>query len=833
MNKAVIMAGGFGTRLRPLSITIPKPMVPIINVPMMEHIVNLLKKHEVNDIVSVLYFQPEKITGYFEDGRDFGIKMNYVLAQVDFGTAGAVKNAQKHLDERFIIISGDVLTDFDLDKALNFHLMNKSMATILLTRMSKPLQYGIVLTDDDGKINKFLEKPSWGQVFSDTINTGIYILEPEVLDLIPEKTEFDFSKDLFPLMLDKGLPLYGYIADGYWRDIGNLNEYQNGQFDALHKKIPLQYRHSGNSGIHIGINPRIAATVKLQENVVVGNNVVIGEYAELRNCVIGDNVQIGMGSNLSGTTIWNNTIIEDFVQITDSVVCNDCKIQNNATIDENVFIADGCNIGQYSRLNSNIKLWPNKFVESHAVLSISLVQEEKWQKELFTDARISGISNIDINPEFGAKLGMAFGMTLGPNTKVICSRDPDRVSRIMKRVISAGLNSVGVNVDDLQETSIPQTRQELTTDKYAAGFHIRRSPRVNGHSDIILFSNDGRDISISDTKKIERYFLGEDIKKVHYDEVGRIQYPERSNETYKTRFLGALNCDVIAKRKFKILMDYSFGLASKNFPGILGKLGVEALSWNDYVDASRFHPDPWMSPSEDDETSKIMKSLGYELGFRLEAGSEKIALIDERGQWYSSMRLLTIVTKLFLETNKERAPFKIAVSIQASKEIDRIAAEYNVNVIRIQNSHSDMMQTTNDKDVLFVGGVFGGYIFSEFLRASDGMYTIAKILEMLAQTNMKISQLDEELPHRFVHKIEVECPWDLKGRVMRKAMEHSAGMERELIEGVKILFDDDSVLLLPTKEKPSFSIIGESSNYERAASLTKKYENYLLQWKVD
>ena len=214
MKKAVIMAGGFGTRLRPLTMSVPKPMVPLANKPMMGHIVDLLKRHGVSDMVSVLYFQPEHITNYFGDGSGHGIHMEYITAEADYGTAGAVKNAQEKLTERFIIISGDVLTDFDISAAVKFHEEHKAMATIVLTRVPQPLQYGIVMTSEEGRITRFLEKPSWGEVFSDTINTGIYILEPEVLDLIPAKTEFDFSKDLYPLMLQKQLPLFGYVAQG-------------------------------------------------------------------------------------------------------------------------------------------------------------------------------------------------------------------------------------------------------------------------------------------------------------------------------------------------------------------------------------------------------------------------------------------------------------------------------------------------------------------------------------------------------------------------------------------------------------------------------------------
>ena len=835
MNKAVIMAGGFGTRLRPLTMTIPKPMVPLSNSPMMEHIVNLLKKHDITDIVSVLYFQPDVITEHFLDGSAHGINMKYVLANADYGTAGAVKNAFEQLEnDSFIVISGDVLTDFDISKAIKFHKEKKAKATILLTRVTNPLQFGIVMTDDSGKITRFLEKPSWGQVFSDTINTGIYIFEPEVLDLIPYQEEFDFSKDLFPIMLKKEMPLYGYIAEGYWKDVGNLNEYQNGQTDALNGEVKLTVRGNSKDNYIIGDHSNIAPTAKINGNVIIGSESVIGDHAELRDCVIGNKVEIGSGCRLNGVTIWDNVVIDDFVEANDAVICNDCVIGENATISENVFISENCTIGRDAKLMPNIKLWPNKKVEIGATLFRSLVQEEKWLRELFTDARISGISNIEINPDFGTKLGAALGMAFGQNSTFLCSRDPDKLSRIMKRTITAGLSSVGVNINDLQLVSIPQTRQELRIGKDSAGLHVRRSPRNPDQTDIIIFNKEGRDISINKAKKIERYFYGEDIKRVHYEEVGLINYPERTNEIYVNRFLELLDVDAIQERKFKILMDYSYGLAASIFPYILGKLNTEALSLHDYVDASRYRPDPTMQMSgSNNEIEKIMRSLGYELGFQVEPGAEKISLIDERGRWYTPSRLLTIVTKLFLETNRDKEPYKIGISIVANNEVDIIAKEYNVEVVRVKNSHSDMMEATRPEDMLFVGGVWGGYIFSEFLFASDGMYSVGKILEMLAKTGVKISQLDESLPRRHQHIINVNCPWEYKGSVMRKAMEYSENMDRQLVEGVKIFKGNDSVLLLPSKELGSFQVIAEADTEENAIEAAKEYSALVEKWRDD
>lgn len=829
MNKAVIMAGGFGTRLRPLTMTIPKPMVSVLNVPMVEHIINLLKKHNVNDMVTLLYFQPESISNYFEDGSKWDVTMNYVQAMADYGTAGAVKNAYKYLNERFIIISGDVLTDFDLTAALNFHIEKKSKATLLLTRVTAPLQYGIVMTDKEGKITRFLEKPSWGQVFSDTINTGIYILEPEVLDLIPYQQDFDFSKDLFPLMLQKEMPLYGYIADGYWKDVGNLDEYQLAQFDSLYGKVKLHNNILSNN-IKIGDNCKIAESATFKGNNVLGDNVTIGENSEIKDCVLGNNVVIGNGSKLQGCMIWDGVQVGDFSEMYDDVICFDVKIGDFVNIQENVFIADNCVIGNNARLYSNIKLWPKKQVEDGSTLSRSLVQEEKWQRELFTDARISGISNIEINPEFGAKLGSALGLTFGKGMSIIASRDPDPVSRIMKRSITSGLLSVGVNVNDLQTISIPQTRQELRMGKYSGGFHVRKSPRNPQLIDIIIFSKDGRDISINDTKKIERYFFGEDIKRVQPEDVGIITFPERTNEIYQSRFLSSLDAGLISKRNFKLLIDYSFGLASTILPGLLGKLNTEVISLNNFVDGTRFHPDPDME-DDSDNTGRIMRSLGYELGFRLQPGAEKVSVIDERGFWYSSSRLSTIVTKLYLETHKHLEPYKIACSIVAPSEIEEIAKDYNVEVVRIKNSHSAMMDATLDEKVKYVTGIYGGFIFSDFLFASDGMFTIGQMLEMLAKTGFTLSKLDESLPKRYQVNLEAPVAWEYKGTVMRRAMEYSENYERQLVEGVKIFDRGDSVLLLPAKEKGAFNVIAESDSLEEAKRIASKYVELVKNWK--
>src|SRR5687768_5842013 len=207
------MAGGEGTRLRPLTSNAPKPMLPLVNEPMMEHIVRLLRLHGFDEIVVTVAFMANQIRTYFGDGSDFDVRMVYATEETPLGTAGSVRNAMQELTERFLVISGDVLTDFDLSAIVKSHDENQALATIGLVRVENPLEFGIVITRDDGSIERFLEKPSWGQVFSDTINSGIFVLEPEIFDHIEPGRPVAFSAEVFPALLDQGLPPFVPVAD--------------------------------------------------------------------------------------------------------------------------------------------------------------------------------------------------------------------------------------------------------------------------------------------------------------------------------------------------------------------------------------------------------------------------------------------------------------------------------------------------------------------------------------------------------------------------------------------------------------------------------------------
>jgi mannose-1-phosphate guanylyltransferase/phosphomannomutase len=269
--KAVIMAGGEGTRLRPLTANQPKPMLPVGNRPIMEHIVTHIRDHGFKDIVVTVQFLASQVRNYFGDGADMGVDLAYATEPTPLGTAGSVRNAAEMLGETFVVISGDALTDIDLDEVVGFHRRRGALATVVLKRMPNPLEFGIVIAGDDGRIERFLEKPHWGQVFSDTINTGIYVLEPEVFEHIPEGQPADFAGDVFPKLLDQGAPLFGFVADGYWEDVGSLEAYQRAHQDILDGKVRVDVRgFQVRPGVWLGEGAELDPDAVLTAPVLIG-----------------------------------------------------------------------------------------------------------------------------------------------------------------------------------------------------------------------------------------------------------------------------------------------------------------------------------------------------------------------------------------------------------------------------------------------------------------------------------------------------------------------------------------------------------------------------------
>ncbi|TAN61130.1 nucleotidyltransferase, partial [bacterium] len=744
--KCIIMAGGFGTRLRPLTNSLPKPMVPMANKPIIDHIIELLKLHSFKDLTALLYFQPEQIQNHLGDGSSFGVKVDYVSANVDYGTAGSVAYAmrQKPTGSTTLIISGDVLTDIDLAKAVAFHKKNKAIATIVLTRVENPLPFGIVITDKKGRIERFLEKPTWGEVFSDTINTGIYILEEEVLKFIPEGTEFDFSKNLFPLLLQNKKPIYGYTATGYWKDVGSLEEYRQANIDILNGmvKVNIPGDRVDNKHVWLGKGSRVDLTSKLEGSVVIGKDCRIASDVKLINTIIGDNAVIEDGAVIIDSVLWDNAKIRRAALLQENVIGSGTEISAGAHLGEGVIVSDHCLIGRNATVKANVKVWPHKVVEDDATLTSSLVWGQKWNKNIFSTYGVTGLANIELSPEFAARLGAAYGASLKAGSFVSTSRDGHKTSRMINRAIMTGILSTGVNVHDYGVTPMPVCRFLARGGSEVGGIHTRRSPFDPMLLDLKFFDNTGLDLHPGSEKTVERLFFREDFRRMPLEDTGEMVFPIHGFEYYQNGFMSAIDVKTIRKAKFKIVLDYSYGSSSRIFPVILGKLDCDVIALNANLDGSKTTKSAEEFQKSLEQLSTIVRSLGADAGFMLDAGGEKVFIVDDTGEILEDDTALNIVTLLTLKAKKASAKKGvIAVPVTASRAIENMARNYGFKVRRTKTSSRGLMEAATEDGIAFAGETTGGYIFPEFQPNFDGMYAIVKILEMLAASGARLHKL--------------------------------------------------------------------------------------------
>ncbi len=833
--KSIIMAGGFGTRLRPLTNNLPKPMVPMANRPIMEHIIELLKKNSITDLTALLYFQPEMISGYLGDGSRLGVKIDYITATVDLGTAGSVGSAMRRWKEEntTLVISGDVLTDLDINAAVEFHRKKKAAATIVLTRVENPLPFGIVITDKNGRIVRFLEKPTWGEVFSDTINTGIYILEKEVLDFLPEDREFDFSKELFPALLENKKPIYGYIAEGYWKDVGSLEEYRAANMDILQGKVRVSIAGNRIDGkdIWVGRDSRIDYTANLEGKVIIGENCRIEADVRISNSIIGSNAVIEEGAVIIDSVLWDNVKFARGAFAHENVIAGNTEICDRAHLSEGVIVSDHCKIGRNSTIKANVKVWPHKEVEDDAILASSLIWGEKWSKHVFSTYGVTGLANIELTPEFAAKLGAAYGASLKKGSTVSTSRDAHKTSRMINRAVMTGILSTGVNVHDYGVTPMPVCRFLARGGNEVGGIHTRRSPFDPKLLDLKFFDNKGLDLHSGYEKTIEKLFFREDFERVTIDETGEMVFPIHGLEYYQNGFMSTIDTEAIRKANFKIVLDYSYGSSTRIFPAILGKLNCEVIALNANLDGTRTTRTAEEFKKAIDQLSSIVRTLKADMGFYLDAGGEKVFLCDDTGEMLDGDTALSIMALLNFKYQKGFGrKGVIAVPITASGSIDRMAEAYGFTVKRTKTTARGLMEAATEEGVHFVGEQTGGFIFPQFQPNFDGMYAIVKVLEMLAMQGARLHKLVREVPPSIIEKERVSCSFEQKGMIMRLLAEASTKRNTVLLDGIKIFYNHDWIVAYPSQDQPYFHLVSEASTGEAARRLIEKYSEMIKGW---
>jgi len=817
--KAVIMAGGQGSRLRPLTCDLPKPMVPVANRPMMEYIIELLRRFGFGDIAVTTYYLPEAIEEYFGDGKLWGVSLQYFTEDRPLGTAGSVKNAAAFLDETFLVISGDCLADLDLGAALTYHREKQALATIVLTRVPSPVEYGIVFTNEEGRVERFLEKPSWGEVFSDTVNTGIYILEPSILPHIPAGRQFDFSRDLFPKLLEKQLPLYGYVAEGYWSDIGNLEQYVQAHMDLLEGKIRAALPGTFQDGIWQEEGVWVHPDAVLKPPVILGENCRVEKGAEVGpGTVLGPGSVLGQNSSVRRSVLWKNVQVGFGGEVRGAVICDQVLVKPKARIFEGAVVGRSSTLGMSSTIRPGIKIWPHKIIDRGTTVNADVVWAGTCSQRLFGNTGITGLANLEITPEFAVRVGASLAALYDTGSTILVAADGWGASRMIRRALTTGILSSGVHAVDIGSTTLPVARFTTVLTNCAAAVYVRQSRQTPDYLEIQVLDEVGFPLSRSDERKVENYFSRGDFRRVQGNSAGRTQFAAGANEAYLKALLETCDASALARSPAVVAIGYTSPALRKLLHPLLAGLRCQIIDLNlDKI--------PGVGPSTvvlqrevfAEQMSEAVLQNRAVLGLLVDGTGEAAIIFDDRGEVIPEEKHWPLLT--WILTRAGRAPARRwVVPAAASHSINRLGERYDGSVVRTASSARAVLQAA--------GGVKEDLALLH--PAFDALSFVALLIQLIKGEGMPLSQVQAAVPASRRLEVEVPCAWEDKGKVMHNLLERTAGQRRDLTDGIKVFHEQSWALVLPDGEEPLVRVVAEAPTEEEADALARMYAHEIM-----
>ena len=754
------MAGGEGSRLRPLTCDCPKPMLPLMGKPLMEYTINLLKSHGITEIAVTLGYLPNAVTDYFGDGSRLGVKLRYYIEKTPLGTAGSIKQASDFLDERFIVLSGDGITDINLQSAVNFHQNSDALATIVLKKCSDPQEYGMVVTDADLHILSFHEKPGRCDVFSDRINTGIYILAPEILRRIPEHTRFDFGHDLFPLLLKENTALYGYTAEGYWCDAGDVPAYLRIHMDAMEGRIRLD-RLAGKTGISADgaiLEPgcRVDPPCAIGKNTIVASGAHIGPYT-----VIGENCIIEAGTSVKRSVLFDHAHIATAAQLRGCVIGAHTRIGEHAQLYEGSVAASGSSIGARAILPPGVKLWPGKALHDGEHPANNVIWGSLREKR-FIGSRLK----LD-DPLQAAYAVQACCAELEPR-HLLLGRESASAAAVVWHAAAAGAIARGLRVIDAGETTLPQLR------------HAQRSLGIDA---AVLCSIDsllplnacGAILSEKKRRSILKRLEHQDFA------AAALTHPLESAGNTALAYIAhaskAFRANPPLAPKIALLASSPqlLHLAHQAFE----RAGLDVRSECSIRDLLPLPQEMLISISDDGQSAFLSDSSGR--------------LDEAHRQLLNAWTAITLgETRLLLHNSATRA-------------IDVLAQQHGVSVQYFQGEYAQWMDNLS--------------VFSplQFHLQFDGIYAALANLSALISKGFTVDQWLLHAPPVYRKDTSIPVPTSENGRLLRRIAEETP--HAEFGGGIRIAEENRWAWLCPEDSGARLQIIAESASMEAAAGM--------------
>lgn len=760
---AVIMAGGEGTRLRPLTCDIPKPMARLCGRPVLEYIVELLAAAGVRRAAVTLGYLPEKVKEHFEGGSYRSVELSFFEEDEPLGTAGGVKNASHGLDGDIIVVSGDAMCDLDLSAAAKFHKEKGAAATLVTAHVPDPREYGLVVSDASGRVGGFVEKPGWAQSVTDAVNTGIYILSPEAVELIPDGRMFDFAKDLFPLMMSRDMPIYSFEADGYWCDIGDIGAYMTSQFELLEGKCDCRLPGARKGSLYCA-QGLPAGRYTLLPPVYIGSGVRIGDSAQIGPyAVLDDGSTVGAGATVKSSVLLENAYVGERCELRGALVCRGASLKKRAAMFEGSVAGSGSIVGADASVSPGVKIWPGKRVEDGA-RAASNVKYGPARRGIIDDEGVTGEIGADMTPETCVRLGAAVGSAAGGG--VGTAYDGSNAGASMASAAGAGILSAGSEYYELGGCPEMIFRFAVPFLGLKMGMYARAA---GSRAVIKLIGGDGLTLRRAQERKIEAAVTSGQTGCCPADAYGTPYVMDGIKAVYAARLL-ALAPDGLSGIGVRVS---SAGREVRHMlSATLGRLGCSD-------DGMRVH---------------------------VTASGGAASFFDERGEYIDAPRTLALGCMVAFENGED-----VALPFEAPHAMEALARRYGRKVLRYLGSPAD------DGD----SGARALAAKQTWVR--DGLQNAIRILAYLKKNDLTLCAFAQTAPVFSLASRSVTLRGN-PGRLLRNISKQSGERSVGPAEGVLIVRNSGSVLLSPMKSGAGLRILAEAADMEAAQELCAEAE---------